>query len=92
MQDYNPPDRKLDIKDMLTEVPKSYTLKEKLKGKKEVDQYLDNTIRNPQWYKTTDEKLNLSLKKMGNLTYHSHKNVRMELVNMAEDIVKNCIT
>ncbi|XP_066156634.1 TELO2-interacting protein 1 homolog isoform X2 [Euwallacea fornicatus] len=86
MRDYNAFDQKLDI----TENLNRFTIKGKLKGKKEIDQYLKNTIRNSEWYRHNDSNLNVNLKKLWKLTYHSEDKVRRELFMMASIIIRDC--
>ncbi|XP_066261466.1 TELO2-interacting protein 1 homolog isoform X2 [Euwallacea similis] len=86
MRDYNASDQKLNI----TESLNRFTLKGKLKGKKEIDQYLKNTIRNGEWYQHNDSNLNVNLKKLYKLTYHSDDKVRIELFMMASTIIRDC--
>ncbi|XP_050294398.1 TELO2-interacting protein 1 homolog [Anthonomus grandis grandis] len=93
MQDYRPSDQILDVEEVVMwESKKSKTLKAKFKDKKEIDLYLNSTVRNALWYKETDEKINITFKRMDALTYHSNVNLRMEIVDAAAIIIKNCST
>ncbi|CAG9769438.1 unnamed protein product [Ceutorhynchus assimilis] len=93
MQDFNSADEKFNYNEkLLLKDYKNISLVGKLNSKKEIDQYMQNTIRNSHWYKDTDEKLNISLKKLGKLTFHRHLKVRLEMADMVITIIKNCVT
>lgn len=88
MKDYRASDQKIVIPEMsLTNL--SPFLQKKLKNKQEIDEYLNSTLRNVQWYRKTDENLNVTLRKLTQLTYHSHDSVRSEMVSMAGKIIKH---
>lgn len=88
VQDYRATDQKIVILEIgLANL--NPLLKNKFKDKEEIDEYLNSTLRNVQWYRKTDENLNVTLRKLKRLTYHSHDSVRSEMVNMGAEIIKH---
>ncbi|KAL1491829.1 hypothetical protein ABEB36_012364 [Hypothenemus hampei] len=96
MTDYNGADGRINLSDFnllmldLLKEPKKYMFNKKLKGKEEIEEYLSETSKNIKWYRKTDEMLNITMKKLAKLTYHSHDKVRLELAYAASDLIKNC--
>lgn len=93
MQDYNPLDRTATLNELLAINNKdSNRAHSKFKDKKEIDQYLNVTQRNLKWYKMTDDKLNISLKKLAHLTSYDHLKVKHALIDMVLEISSKCFS
>ncbi|XP_008201481.1 TELO2-interacting protein 1 homolog [Tribolium castaneum] len=88
MQDYNAQDRKIDLGGITDTTP---TLNKKWENEAELEDYLKKTERSPQWYKTTDKKLQMIIIEFAKLTHHCHPNVRLELAQMAALLLDNCV-
>lgn len=99
MKDYRPPDDKLDILsininhlnlngDASGNEAKGGTTK--WKTVEEINNYLGNTKRTAEWYKSTDEKLFKIAESFLQITTYSHSLIRLELAEMCSLLIRNC--
>ncbi|VEN48434.1 unnamed protein product [Callosobruchus maculatus] len=95
MQDYNPSYKQEGLQDVdinALSTSASNTPKQKFTTKEAVENYLQSTVRSPEWYEQNDKKLEELVKEFRKLTTHSHPNLRYELLQASELILENCIT
>lgn len=92
MQDYNSSGGNSNsVIDNASDCTKSTRNKTRWKNNEELNAYIENTKRSPQWYSETDKKLENLVVEFSKLTHHSHPSVRMELTDMCHLVIKNCL-
>lgn len=96
MKDYKSSDDKLNILDTIKYLTvKDNNSKEtkqdkRFKTAEEINNYIDNTKRNSNWYRSTDEKLFTIIESFIQITNYNHSLIRLELLEMCSLLISNC--
>lgn len=96
MEDYDHIETKIDLNDLkaiLSTIQKPTNKKEatkKINSEKEIKEYLENTKRTKEWYRTTDEKLYNILINMTKLSNVQHTVIRTELAAISSLLIEKC--